>query len=119
LKRSVRHASFEPLGWLTNSEDARLDGACLLLVGNAGPAMFERFAAERNPAHDKMDDWTREVLSPLATQGLGRGPCFRSTSRTRPSCAGRNWLVRDTCLRWASTSGPTLACGMRFARASF
>jgi hypothetical protein len=23
------------------------DGACLLLVGNAGPAMFERFAAER------------------------------------------------------------------------
>jgi hypothetical protein len=75
IEACIRSASFEPLGWLEHSPEAGFDGSCLLLVGNAGPAMYERFAAQRDRAHDKMDDWTREVLAPLATQ-LGAQAVF-------------------------------------------
>jgi hypothetical protein len=92
IEARIRAESFEVLGWLTKSEDAKLDGACLLLVGNAGPAMFERFAAERNPAHDKMDDWTREVLSSLAA-GLGARAVFPFDEPHPPF------------LRWAQLAG--------------
>jgi hypothetical protein len=68
IEASIRVASFEPLGWLAAGSDEDFGGATLLLVGNAGPAMFERFAAERDPARDTMDGWTRDVLSPLAEQ---------------------------------------------------
>jgi hypothetical protein len=75
IEAEIRAASFEPLGWLASSRDEDFGGATLLLVGNAGPAMFERFAAERDPARDAMDGWTRDVLSPLAEQ-LGARAAF-------------------------------------------
>jgi hypothetical protein len=75
IETAVRAASFEPLGWLLSSRDEDFGGATLLLVGNAGPAMFERFAAERDPARDAMDGWTRDVLSPLAER-LGARAAF-------------------------------------------
>jgi hypothetical protein len=75
IEAEIRAASFEPLGWLPSSRDEDFGGATLLLVGNAGPAMFERFAAERDPARDAMDGWTRDVLSPLAEQ-LGARAAF-------------------------------------------
>jgi hypothetical protein len=37
--------------------------------------MFDRFAAERDPALDSMDDWTRDVLTPLA-KSLGAHAMF-------------------------------------------
>jgi hypothetical protein len=66
-----------------------------------------------------MDDWTREVLAPLAA-GLGARAVFPFDEPHPPflrwaQLAGAGF----TCLRWASTSGLTLACGMRFARPSF
>lgn len=75
IEASIRAASFEPLGWLGAGGGESFCGATLLLVGNAGPAMFERFAAERDPARDTMDGWTRDVLSPLAAQ-LGARAAF-------------------------------------------
>jgi len=75
IETTVRAAAFEPLGWLGAGDGEAFDGAALLLVGNAGPAMFERLAAERDTARDKMDDWTRDVLTPLAA-GLGARAVF-------------------------------------------
>ncbi len=75
IEAEIRAASFEPLGWLSASRDEDFGGATLLLVGNAGAAMFERFAAERDPERDTMDDWAREALSPLAAS-LGARAVF-------------------------------------------
>ncbi len=75
IETSIRAASFEPLGWLGAGSGVAFGGATLLLVGNAGPTMFDRFAAERDPAHDAMDGWTRDVLTPLAAQ-LGARAVF-------------------------------------------
>jgi NAD-dependent dihydropyrimidine dehydrogenase PreA subunit len=38
----------------------------LVLVGNAGPRMWQRFAAERDPRRDRLDDWSYEVIGGLA-----------------------------------------------------
>lgn len=38
----------------------------LVLAGNAGPAMWEAFSAARDPAVDLLDEWSRDVLGPLA-----------------------------------------------------
>jgi hypothetical protein len=68
----VGDAGFVPLGWFSPGDD---DGvpqnegaspAAVLLIGNAGPAMFTRFAGERDPLEDSLDDWTRAVVDTLA-----------------------------------------------------
>ncbi|MBT5300542.1 MAG: 4Fe-4S dicluster domain-containing protein [Rhodospirillaceae bacterium] len=40
--------------------------ATLVLAGNAGPDMWDAFSACRDPARDLLDDWSRDVLAPLA-----------------------------------------------------
>lgn len=40
----------------------------LVLVGNAGPDMWNRFIAERDPTKDLLDDWSRDVLNAIAAQ---------------------------------------------------
>lgn len=67
---AIEAEGFLPLGWF---EPAPGDGvpshaATAVLVGNAGPAMFARFAAERDPARDRLDDWCRAVLGRLAAR---------------------------------------------------
>ncbi|MEM7637353.1 MAG: hypothetical protein AAF299_22550 [Pseudomonadota bacterium] len=68
IEARIRAESFEVLGWLDRSAGLEFGGKSLVLIGNAGPAMFNRFASERDPAHDLMDQWTREVLAPLADE---------------------------------------------------
>lgn len=70
---AIRQESFEPLGWFApRPEDAvpaLPDGRAArfaMLIGNAGPTMFARFATQRDAARDRLDDWCREVLSALA-----------------------------------------------------
>lgn len=67
---AIRAEGFEPLGWFTPVASDRVPGqaAAAILIGNAGPAMFERFARERDPSQDLMDDWCAEVLGRLAAQ---------------------------------------------------
>ena len=65
---AIRRASFTPLGWFTPKPEDRVpEGArFVILIGNAGPHMFQRFARERDPQRDSMDDWTRDVVTTLA-----------------------------------------------------
>ena len=42
----------------------------LVLIGNAGPAMWRVFAATRNPCRDRLDAWSAEAIASLAA-GLG------------------------------------------------
>jgi ferredoxin len=67
---TIRRAGFMPLGWFApDAEDKAPEGArFLILIGNAGPDMFRRFARERDPSRDAMDDWTREAVSQLARE---------------------------------------------------
>jgi ferredoxin len=65
---SITSAAFTPLAWFApNAEDGFPDGVqFVILIGNAGPSMFHRFASERDVRHDALDDWTRESVSALA-----------------------------------------------------
>lgn len=65
---AIRRASFTPLGWFVPAAGDQLgpDDRFVILVGNAGPEMFRRFASERDPSHDRLDDWTRDAVGQLA-----------------------------------------------------
>ncbi len=58
---AIIRASFTPLGW---SESNQPDSKFMILVGNAGPAMFRRFSRESNGR--TLDQWTKDVVDPLA-----------------------------------------------------
>ena len=64
FEKDIANAEFLILGAFAPKRDGA--AVSILLIGNAGPAMFEKFAAERNPRADTLDDWTRETLSPIA-----------------------------------------------------
>lgn len=66
---SIRRAGFVPFGWFEPNASDRVPGEAkfVILVGNAGPDMFRRFARERDIVSDKIDDWTREVMGGVAT----------------------------------------------------
>ncbi len=63
---AIQRASFTPLGWFETSPDGQLPNAAksVILVGNVGPAMFQRFSRERGER--TLDQWTRDVIDPLA-----------------------------------------------------
>lgn len=44
----------------------------LVLAGNAGPAMWQRFCAERDHTRELLDDWSRETLERIAMQAGAR-----------------------------------------------
>jgi hypothetical protein len=75
IEARIKAESFEVLGRLDRANVEDFGGETLILIGNAGPAMFDRFARERDPAHDTMDNWTRDVLTPLAGE-LGARAVF-------------------------------------------
>lgn len=68
--------------------------ATLLLVGNAGPAMWQRFAGERDPTRDRLDDWSRDVIGEIA-RVLGARALFPFT---KPHLPFQRWAARaDAC----------------------
>ncbi len=54
-----------PRGGFHTDDCDGISGRTLVLVGNAGPALWQVFQAERG-GHDPLNDWCREVLTPLA-----------------------------------------------------
>jgi ferredoxin len=66
---TIRRTGFVPLGWFApvEADGVPHDAKFVVLLGNAGTDMFRRFARDRNPATDKIDDWTRDVVSELAS----------------------------------------------------
>jgi epoxyqueuosine reductase QueG len=65
---TISRAGFTPLGWFEANAGDNVPGNArfVILVGNAGPDMFRRFARERDPARDSLDDWTRDTVTVLA-----------------------------------------------------
>ena len=74
---AIRRAGFTPFGWFepSPSDGVPKPARFVILIGNAGPDMFRRFARERNPAVDRLDDWTRDVVMALA-DGLDASAVF-------------------------------------------
>ena len=75
LTEQIEASGFSVLGGFVPDEDdgvpeageGRLAGY-VLLVGNAGPGMFEAFVQTCDPEHDKLDDWCSQVLGALAAR---------------------------------------------------
>jgi hypothetical protein len=68
ILNTIRRECFTPLGWFAPRPEDRVphDARFIILIGNAGPAMFRRFARECDPRHDTLDGWCREVIGALA-----------------------------------------------------
>jgi len=81
----IRAEAFTPLGWFETAGGDLLpeNTRFVILIGNAGPAMFRRFARERDPLRHAMDDWTRDVVIPMA-EDLGAQAVFAFDSPPRP-----------------------------------
>jgi ferredoxin len=62
----IKREGFAPLGWFAPGEKDGVAARFVILIGNAGPGMFARFARERDPHADTLDDWTRAAVTPLA-----------------------------------------------------
>jgi hypothetical protein len=74
--------------------------ATVVMVGNVGPAMWQAFCAGRDPAHDRLDDWTRDVVTALADR-LGAAAHFPFS---RPYLPFQRWAMRaESC--WSSPLG--------------
>ncbi|MGH6821857.1 MAG: hypothetical protein ACREDU_13505, partial [Methylocella sp.] len=67
---ALARAAFVSLGWFAPRQEDKVphDARFVILIGNAGPAMFYRFARERDPANGLLDDWTREAVGSLARE---------------------------------------------------
>ncbi len=61
----IRHESFTPFGWFAPADLGTTK--FVILIGNAGPAMFRRFWRD---GAGVMDEWTRRIIDLLA-QDLG------------------------------------------------
>lgn len=79
---AIRNAGFMPFGWFVPEAPDGVPEAApgasarfVVLLGNAGPAMFRRFRVERDPGRHELDDWTRRTLEPLA-EDLGARALF-------------------------------------------
>lgn len=68
ITTAIRRAAFVPLGWFepAPSDAVPHDARFVILIGNAGPDMFRRFARERAPSTETMDDWTEHAVGHLA-----------------------------------------------------
>ena len=66
----IRRETFTPLGWFSAVDMGPTKQ--VILIGNAGPDMFRRFARSGAPT---MDEWTRVVVEALA-EDLGAKAAF-------------------------------------------
>jgi hypothetical protein len=97
IERDVEAEAFTPLGWFHAGDDdgvPRLaDGAScasVLMIGNAGPAMWQRFTAERASLSETMDEWSGAVLDRLA----GRLGAHAHYPFARPPLPFQRWAAR-------------------------
>ena len=65
---AIRRAAFAPIGWFAPGPKDQVPGNAkfVIMIGNAGPDVFLRFALARDPLCDSMYDWTREAVGNLA-----------------------------------------------------
>jgi hypothetical protein len=67
ILRRIAREGFAVLGYFEpdSSDHTPGEAKSVILIGNAGPDMFRRFARVRGPS-DSLDEWTRGVIDPLA-----------------------------------------------------
>ena len=65
---AIRRQGFTPLGWFAPGagDGVPQPARFVILIGNAGPDMFRRFARECDVASDSLDVWTRATIERLA-----------------------------------------------------
>lgn len=70
IASEIAAASFAVLGSFHPEPEDQVPGPAgtLVLIGNAGPKMWQRFSAERADSATTMDSWTEEVLNQLAAE---------------------------------------------------
>lgn len=90
-----------PLGWFAPTLEDGVpplgDGSAarfVILIGNAGPAMFRRYARERKEGADPLDRWCAEVIQRLADD-LGAAAVLPSDRPPLPFLA---WAKRSGAL---------------------
>lgn len=59
-------AAVEPHGFRLNGAFHGEDGGTVVVVGHAGPLLWQRFTAARPDGPDPLDRWTRATLAPVA-----------------------------------------------------
>ncbi len=62
----------------------------LTMVGNAGPAMWQAFRANSDPAKDRLDNWSQEVVTDLA-RSLGAAALYPFS---RPHLPFQRWACQ-------------------------
>ena len=69
----IEHAGFEVLGsFCPNKTDKvppiskGISTGGVLIIGNAGPVMFDKFSRERDTRRELLDDWCQTILDPIA-----------------------------------------------------
>ncbi|HEY0328312.1 MAG TPA: ferredoxin [Rhodopseudomonas sp.] len=62
----------------------------VLMIGNAGPAMWQQFCNARRAGRSPLDTWTREALTPIAEE-IGAGIVFPFQ---RPFLPFQQWATR-------------------------
>jgi hypothetical protein len=82
ILNAIRNAAFTPLGWFVPNAADKVpplaSGAAprfMILVGNAGPRMFARYARETGSSEGGLDRWSRGVLGELG-RALGADVLF-------------------------------------------
>ena len=97
VERTVTENGFTPLGWFAVADGDDVPNSAqgapartIMLVGNAGPAMWQRFSAERDPSKDTLDAWSQVVLSALAGE-LGARAFFPFD---KPPLPFQRWAAR-------------------------
>ncbi|MGF7162293.1 hypothetical protein FHS85_003947 [Rhodoligotrophos appendicifer] len=91
----IQASGFVALSWfLPTPEDFLPEWedkiATVVLIGNAGPGMWQRFISDREPDKDLLDDWTRDKASSLA-RGLGARAVFPFD---RPYLPFQRWAAK-------------------------
>ena len=81
----IRREGFVPFGWFEPLADDGLGQftKMVILIGNAGPAMFNRFSRERSRRGQSLDDWTKSVVDLLAGD-LGAEAVYPFDKPARP-----------------------------------
>jgi hypothetical protein len=85
------HGSFTPQD--NDNVPGSADGSptgTVLMVGNVGPAMWDKFSDARVSGPSPLDDWTKEVLTPVADR-IGAGIVFPFQ---RPYLPFQQWAKR-------------------------
>jgi epoxyqueuosine reductase QueG len=64
----IRREGFTALGWFEPLavDETLQDARFVILIGNAGPDMFRRFARERDHNRPALDAWTKVVVDAMA-----------------------------------------------------